>query len=329
MVDHRRLRQEATGTRPTVNSDTVIWRLTDGKRGHERQTEGLAAALEALIPASVYSISVNASALKHFYHFCRSRFPNGASFPRPHLIVGAGRACQWPLLAARRACGGRCIYLMRPSLPIKWFDLCIIPRHDDPRISTHVIVSEGPLNPIRPTPPRVRQTGLILIGGSSRHYRWNTRDILQQVTRITEHRPDISWQICDSRRTPDDLRAALTKAKFLNAEYLPHDGIGRDWLPTAMQRSRYIWVSADSVAMIYEALTSGALVGFLDVPVRRRSRVTELTSDLKARKQIACIDDWLELGAMNVDSRPLNESHRCAQLVAERWPEICNRKDMS
>ena len=327
MVDHRRLRQEAGSTRPIVTSDIVIWRLTDGKRGHERQTEGLVTALRDVIPASVSSISIETTALRSAFDFCRGRFPKGAVLPPPHLIIAAGHACQWPLLAARRAYGGRCVYLMRPTLPTRWFDLCIIPRHDDPRASAHIIVSEGPLNPIGPTPPHAGQTGLILIGGSSRHYGWNTRDILRQITRLTERRPDVTWQISDSRRTPDDLRSALEKTTFINAEYLPHNRLDRNWLPAAMQLSRYIWVSADSVAMIYEALTSGALVGLMDVPAKRQSRITKLISDLKARKQIACLDDWLEFGTINRDSGPLNEAPRCAQLIAERWPEISNQKD--
>ena len=305
-----------------MNSDLVIWRLTDGRQGHDRQTEGLTQALAAITPTQIHSIDVEGSAAGRFKDFCVGRFAGGAALPSPALIVGAGNTCQWPLLAARRARGGRSIYLMRPSLPTKWFDLCIIPRHDHPEADSHVIVSEGPLNPMRGGNPERAKGGLILLGGPSAHHDWNTRDILQQVSRITERRSDIRWQITDSRRSPGDLRDTLTHVARDNATFVPHEETGSDWLPEAMAQSRYIWVSADSVAMIFEALTSGARVGIIDVPAKRRDRITVIADDLKARNGVASLDAWIEAGTIDTQAEPLDEARRCAQLIAERWSDM-------
>ena len=305
-----------------MSSDIVIWRLTDGRQGHERQTEGLTRALAAIEPTQIHSIDVEGSAAGRFKDFCVGRFPGGTALPSPSLIVGAGNRCQWPLLAARRARGGRSIYLMRPSLPYSWFDLCIIPRHDQPKADRHVIVSDGPLNPMQAADHQCADSGLILLGGPSAHHDWNTHDILQQVLRITDRRPEIEWQITDSRRSPKDLRNALTNFARDNATFLPHEKTASDWLPKAMAQSRYIWVSADSVAMIYEALTAGAQVGIIDVPATRRDRVTAIAGDLKAHYRVASLDAWLEDGTIETNAEPLDEARRCAQIITERWPDI-------
>ena len=321
MVDHHRLKLKQ-GVASTVISDIVIWRLTDGRQGHERQTEGLTGALAALGPTQVHSLAVSASAPQRFKDFCVGRFPGGFELPSPSLIIGAGSACQWPLLAARRARGGRSIYLMRPSLPCSWFDLCIIPGHDRPNAAPRVIVSEGPLNPMQAGDQERAEGGLIVLGGPSVHHAWNTPDILQQVSRITARRPEIAWQITDSRRSPGDLREALASFAKPNTTFHPHESTANDWLPETMARSRYIWVSADSVAMMFEALTAGACVGIIDVPANRRDRITELSTDLKARYRVATVDAWLEDGTIDTVSEPLDEARRCARLITERWAEL-------
>ena len=251
------------------------------------------------------------------------RFPGGTALPAPSLIVGAGNACQWPLLTARRARGGRSIYLMRPSLPYRWFDLCIVPRHDHPKADPQVIVSEGPLNPMHAGDHDGTEGGLILLGGPSTHHDWNTRDIARQVSRIIDRRPEIAWQITDSRRSPAELRAAFANLAGGNATFLPHEETTSDWLPQTMARSRYIWVSADSVAMIFEALTAGSRVGIIDVPGKRRDRITAVSADLKARDRVQSLDGWLADGDIGAGLEPLSEARRCAELIAARWPELC------
>ena len=38
---------------------------------------------------------------------------------------------------------------MKPSLPRRWFDLCIVPQHDGVAADAHTLVTEGALNRIR------------------------------------------------------------------------------------------------------------------------------------------------------------------------------------
>ena len=41
--------------------------------------------------------------------------------------------------------GGKSVLLMKPSLPVKWFDLSIIPEHDVEKINNSIFISKGPL----------------------------------------------------------------------------------------------------------------------------------------------------------------------------------------
>ena len=92
-------------------TDLVIWRLSDGKRGHDSQSEGLVAALARLCSLTSHTIPVSTRHLTPLLECALARFADGRSLPTPDLIVGAGRATHWPLLAARRARGGRTICL--------------------------------------------------------------------------------------------------------------------------------------------------------------------------------------------------------------------------
>src|SRR5690606_9436172 len=102
----------------------------------------------------------------------------------PHLIVAAGHATHLPALAARRARGGRAIVLMRPTLPTPLFDLCLVPEHDLLSLSGRlnrfrVVPTRGVLNPFEASADADQTTGLVLIGGPSKHHGWSDVDMLE------------------------------------------------------------------------------------------------------------------------------------------------------
>ena len=90
----------------------------------------------------------------------------------------------------------------------------------------------------------------------------------------------ISWCITDSPRTPSDLTIKLKDHTQLKAFYRPFNTTEDNWLQEYLPKCREIWVSEDSVSMIYEALTTDAEVGLISVPKRRETRVTKISKDL-------------------------------------------------
>lgn len=299
--------------------DIVIWRLCDGTPGHKRQSAGLTTALAAQMPVVTHEVAVRHRTARHVLDWACRVFAAGEALPDPALIVGAGRACQWPLLAARRARGGRTVCLMKPALPIACFDLALIPRHDAVRPSRRVMVTEGVLSDAQPPTVKDDALGMILVGGPSAHHAWDCDDMLAQVAQIAARFPNVRWQVTDSRRSPPATRAALAAFDSANLVYTSHTETVQHWLPRHLAAASRVWVSADSVSMIFEALSAGAAVGLLDVPARRDDRITQLGADLKARHLVYDFAACDSAASMLPAAPPLDEAGRCASLIRQRW----------
>ncbi len=294
----------------------VVWQLADGKRGHERQSEGLIAALADRVALDARRIDVTASAASNTWDALRARFPAGRGLPAPDLVVGAGRACHWPLVAVRRAYRVPAVCLMRPGLPWRWFDLCVVPRHDRPREAANVIASEGPLNPLRPAADKDPALGVVLLGGPSAHHRFDVGAVLEQAQRAMQRAPQVRWHLTDSRRSPGALRAAIAADPELAARFTASDTCAPDWLPGLLARAGHAVVTADSMAMIYEALTAGAALSLIALEARRDDRITAIAPALIAR-------GWA-VAAGEPPRAPvtLDEAGRVADALLARWPAL-------
>jgi len=289
----------------------VLWRFSDGKAGHDAQSLGLVQALQTRCEIALYELP----GINHFTAFAgwlTGRYTPGGSLPEPDLLVGAGHATHWGLLAARRACGGRAVVLMQPSLPNSLFDLCLIPEHDNPNSAANVLVTRGVLNTMRASQNRADGQGLILLGGPSPHYHWNDDEVLEQIKALMSARPQLQWQVMSSRRTPATTVALLGKQKDLTVLAA---NVSDNSVAAALASAAEVRVTEDSVSMIYEALTSAAPTGLLAVTRSRANRITAGVDALVARGWVAAPGDWRELTA----PPPLDEAGRCADWIVEQW----------
>ena len=298
----------------------IIWRFIDGKPGHENQSAGLVQALSERLPVEVHELPA-AGRLASVRYWASGRFPPGEGRPSPDLILGAGHATHLPMLAARRARGGRVAVMMKPSLPLRCFDLCLVPRHDAPPASDHVLVTEGVLNRMRPAAEREADLGLVLIGGPSKHHGWDQAGLLAAIGELLVREPQRHWRLTTSRRTPPSWLSALAPLVEQAAgrlEVLPCAQTGPDWLPAQLARAAVAWVTADSVSMVYEALTAGAAVGILPLPEQRPGRVSRGLHQLIEERRVVDFTAWQQ-GAGYPVPRPFNEAQRCAHWILERW----------
>lgn len=243
-------------------------------------------------------------------------FAAGAALPDPDLIIGAGHGTHLAMLAARRARGGKTVVLMKPSLPTAWFDLCLIPEHDNPPAAGNILKTQGPLNTVAPAATRDPDRGILLLGGPSRRHGWDEEGLLGQIRRITDAGSG-DWYLADSARTPETTRRRLGLIRRHNIEYLPFSETGRERLERALATSARAWVSEDSMSMIYEALTAGAAVGILSLPLRRRDRISEAVRRLAEQGWVTPYRDWREGADLRPLPAPLDEAGRCARLVIE------------
>lgn len=294
----------------------VIWRLIDGKPGHMQQSLGLVRALQALVPCEVLDIDVASQPVGLLDLFLR-RFPGGFMKRRPHLVVGAGHATHFGLLAAKRVTGAFTVVLMKPSLPQFLFDLMIVPEHDDMPPGPRVITTRGVLNPMR---PGIKQAGsvMVLLGGESKHAGWDDAAVLQQLEIVAASVPDAArLVIADSRRTPDSLSKVLFE-RYGN-RFQAWDACPAGWLAETLAVTESVWVTEDSVSMVYEALTAGCRVGLLKLPAAEaESRVMRGVQRLVSDGAVTRFNDWYS-GQHGLDSPPsFNEAERVAALVLQR-----------
>jgi mitochondrial fission protein ELM1 len=222
------------------------------------------------------------------------------------------------VLAAGRTCGGKTVVMMKPSLPCSLFDLCVVPEHDDVKASVRVLVTRGVLNRIRPTPDKDPYRGLILLGGPSKHYRWDDTTLLVQLREITSE-TRIHWTLATSRRTPDSMLQLLREDLPEVVDIVPWQETDKDWLPRQLDQAFRVWISEDSVSMVYEAMTSGAHCGLLEVPLRRSSRVRRGLQKLIDSSRIVTFSQWETTGRLGDVWEGPSEAQRVAQWLAEEW----------
>jgi uncharacterized protein len=299
-----------------MTQPVVVWAFTDGKAGHENQTRGLLAALAHRQPLDARWINVPAYA-SVLSSLMTRRFLPGVGLPPPDLLIGAGHRTHLPLLAARRAHGGRTIVLMKPSLPRAWFDLCVIPEHDAVT-GANVLTTRGALNPVEPGKKNAR-AGLILIGGPSRHHGWSENEILSQVETIIARVDNIDWTLTTSRRTPSSTVTRLHALTFKHLTVVPVNQTGPGWLAERLAIATQAWVTEDSVSMVYEALTANAATGVLSVPAKRESRIVRGIAALRRDGLVTGFADWQRGRKLAPPAAPFNEAARVAAWIGEKW----------
>lgn len=286
-----------------------IWWFRDGRAGHERQARALIDALARLRAVTLFEAApLGFGAL---LRAAAGRLHPGEA--APDLVVGAGHDTHASLLAARRARGGRAVVLMRPSLPVAWFDLCIAPRHDRAGHRDNVLETLGPLSPVRPAGSR-GDTNLVLVGGPSPHYAWSDAAVIAGIGRAMAGRPGATWRVATSRRTPADFLSRARRELPGAVTFHPVSETPPGWLDTELPRAGACLVTPDSLSMIFDALSAGVPCAVLELPASPGSRVAGAVEALLAEGRVA------PAGAGEPPAaEPLAEADRAARRIVEWW----------
>ncbi len=282
--------------------DIVLWVFSDGRKGHEKQTVGLSQAIKSSIQndVEVCRIAVGTSV------------KNLSELPSPSLVLGAGNATHLPMLMTKVFFNVPCVVLMKPSLPTIFFDLVLVPHHDVCSNFGNVHTTRGVLCPIPEVNPNPKH-GVILLGGSSRHFHWDSDSVLGTVKKICEAGPHKHWTICDSPRSPDNMLNQL--------DALPNATI-RQWRTTSesfitelLNSSSETWVTCDSATMLYEALNTGTPVGVIELSSKRKTnKLARGIQDLVKNNQVQLSRDGYSIRSEMSVTTPGQESFKCAEL---------------
>ncbi|MDO8414691.1 MAG: ELM1/GtrOC1 family putative glycosyltransferase [Agitococcus sp.] len=294
-------------------SPLIIWQFVDGKSGHEQQSLGLAQAIARYHPVQTIKIDIRQHPIG-VMDFILKRLP--LDYPLPQYVIGAGHRTHLALLTAKRVTHAKSIVLMKPSLPVTWFDYALIPEHDSPVTKANVLATRGVLNTVQPSTQLNPKKGVMLLGGASKRHGWDDKQLVIQMKAVLASTPEIEWQISTSRRTPEhlllEIRHIASNAKVWSAQETP-----QGWVAAQLQQAGQAWVTEDSISMLYEALTAGGQVGVLAVPRLQTDRITDAIDELIKQQCLTTFAQWQEQQQL-APAHSFCEADRAARWLLEQ-----------
>lgn len=290
----------------------VLWVVTDEKPGHRSQQEGLVERLQALAQFEVHWLNVDS--LNIGWLDVLLRRPVRPDLPHPQWILGAGAGTHSLILKLKRIFKAKTVLLMKGAFPMALFDANITPVHDNPPKRSNVLPTIGVMNPVVPRyEGRDTQSGTFLIGGTNDHYRWDDGEVVTQVERICRAQPAVQWVLTDSRRTPATFLPALQAKQLPNLKLISHQDTQRGFIKELLDNTGQLWVTRDSVSMVYECITSGAPTGLLDMEPLRQSRVVKDMDKLLGQGWVRDYSHWDLQQPLPVTETKLWEADRGAR----------------
>jgi len=267
--------------------------VSDGKAGHRSQALGLFQAMQRQqANATFEEVSINDLPI---ISLIKALFSSKTSLLQqaPDFIFGVGSHTHFRVwLLGKVFKKANTVILMKPNLPIAWFDYAVIPEHDGILSNERVIVTRGALNPIRNENRHQAGRILIALGGSSKRHQWNHEKVLLSVQKIVECNSNSEIILTTSRRTPVSFIDILKQQSFAKClQICPVEQTPQGWIFEEMQKAEAVWVTEDSVSMIYEALTAGCRVGVIAMDRLKQDRITNSVDILLEKKLIANVFD--------------------------------------
>ena len=269
-----------------------IWVISDGTRGMENQSLSLA----KLLNKSFKLIRYNPPYLLKKFPLIRTLFISSIkdhflkNNPPPTIIITTGKRMAGLSLVLKSIFrkNVKTIHIQNPKLPFKYFDLLLIPEHDNVT-AKNVIQTKGALsffnnNEIKKIEKKnielIRSNKknliLLMIGGDNKRYKPKNTDYYYLSMKIVEATKNLNCQlvVLPSRRTP------LKAVKILKSSFLKHNenfkiitSSQQNVYPDILKIADYIIVTSDSVNMISETaiLSTPLFVSYLSKEIGKIS----------------------------------------------------------
>ena len=198
--------------------------------------------------------------------------------PWPDLLITSGRqAVGLSMLLGRQAPGMVRVHIQNPGVPYSRFDLVSLPRHDD-RHGANVVESTGAIHRVTPAKLEAaarhfapithglgRPLVAVLIGGSNRFSTLTPAITTTLADRLAAlARQGAGLMITTSRRTGAENEAIL-REKLAGVPLFLWDGAGENPYFGLLALADALIVTADSVAMVSEATSTGKPVHIIDL----------------------------------------------------------------
>lgn len=306
-----------------------IHAFLDGTPGHEKQTQGILKSLAKIIKIEVDFTTVDRTSPSHQllswgrYFFSvpgRSDFDNFDY----DIMIGTGTHTHLPMLLHKKKSQIPVVSCMSPStVLVKDFDLLFIPEHDNASIRDNIMTTVGPPSTCENLGRHEDKNILILIGGiDPKSHEWDSEVIVNQIDRLITSDHTRNYCISSSPRTPVETVDSISKLseQYDNTMFFKFQDTQPGWVENQYNRSKYVWVTGDSISMVYEALSSGCRVGLIPVKwKKKKSKYQRSEEYLTAQGFIVSLETYIEGQACWKNKGILNEANRCAKEIIRRW----------
>ena len=301
----------------------------DGRPGHEKQSMGIVRALQHLHSLEVTTINIDHTSLWQdvsawLRYILGMVFLSTAAKEPYDIVIGAGVHTHIPMLCCKRRSGAFCIVCMAPARILRsGFDLCCIPQHDGIEAGQNVFLTVGPPNYSEAKAGHDRDKALILLGGvDTKSHHWSSEDIGSYVLDLVSKEHEKEWTISSSPRTPEETVVLVEKIAehYENITFYRYENTPAGWVEKQYYKNGSVWVTADSMSMVYEALSAGCHVGILPVVWKNQhNKFKRSETYLLEQGLVVSFMDWRAGTARWKLHEPLNEAGRCAEEIMRRW----------
>jgi len=301
----------------------------DGTPGHEKQTRGILKSLSKKIHVEIdFKQAKRVSPFhqvinwgKYFLSSPSKAKHSGAGY---HFMIGTGTHTHLPMLLHKRKSHIPVVSCMTPSSAlINDFDLLFVPKHDKVSVRDNTVTTVGPPSICENIGRHEDENILILVGGiDEKSHVWNSQYIVEQIDKLITSDKQRKFSISSSPRTPAETAVEIAdlSVRYENVQFFKFEDTQPGWVENEYNRSKYVWVTGDSISMVYEALSSGCRVGIIPVKWRNiNSKYLRSEKYLKERGYIVFLENYLEGQARWKNDNLLNESNRCADEIIRRW----------
>lgn len=313
----------------TNRGNLTIGAFLDGRPGHEKQTQGVISQLKRTIPVDVVTISVErkgfvgqvADLLKYYIGLQR---PNDSSLKNYDILIGTGTPTHLPMLFHKKAYGIPVITCMTPATFLrKYFDLIFSPYHDDTPAEGNIYKTVGPPNLNYNREQHAAAKTLILIGGiDPRSHTWDTTQIVKDVGQLVGFDSNKNYILSSSPRTPAETVERLNALadELENVSFFDFHDTPSGWMEKQYAACAEVWVTGDSISMVYEALSSGCRVGIIPVQWRhQKSKFVRSENYLLKQELVVHLGSYLSGKTTWANNNEINEAQRCAEEIIRRF----------
>ena len=301
----------------------------DGRPGHEKQSKGIIKALQEIHPVNCREIHINRPGLLEdiwlWIRYFLGLNDGGEKVQKPYdLVIGTGTHTHIPMLGFKRRTGAMACTCMSPSTLLKKrFDICFIPQHDGIPAGKNVYLTVGPPNCSRAGEDHDPDKSLILLGGTDpKSHFWDSCEIAFFIEELVTKETDKQWIISSSPRTPAETISLIEKLalQFYNIKFFRYQDTEAGWIERQYSSCKTVWVTADSMSMVYEALSAGCNVGLLPVTWKnKKSKFKRSEKYLLDHGLVASFAAWQEGNIIWNQGKPLAEAQRCANEILRVW----------